>query len=191
MTTEPDPDDRDEGAIKVDGTLEAIGTLTNAGDFQAAYLLAVPFAEPHELDAKAQLLAAYACDRAGYEQHALVFYQRAWDLGVPLEPRFHFLIGYSSTLKNVGRAAESLQWLREAGKRPPGHPAPAAFTALSLHSVGETAQALATMLDAALKTEGGNGLAPYTRALTEYRNSFLAETGRVEFAIPPVKPRNS
>lgn len=119
-----------------------------------------------------------------------MFYQRAWDLGVPLEQRFHFLIGYS-TLKTVGRAAESLQWLREAGKRQPEHPAPTAFTALSLHAVGETEQALATMLDAALKTEGGNGLAPYTRALTEYRDSFLAETGRVEFAIPPVKPRNS
>lgn len=171
----------------MEDTLQAIDKLANTGDFQAAYLLAIPFAQHDVLDVSAQIAAAYACDRAGQEQQALVFYERAWNLGVPLEKRFEFLIGYSSTLKNVGRANESLKWLREAGQEQPEHPALAAFTALSLHALGKTELALATMLDAALKTEGGNGLAPYTRALTEYRDSFLANTSPVEFDIPLVK----
>lgn len=165
----------------MDDTLELIFRLTKAGDFEAAYLLAVPLAQNHASDVSAQITAAYACDRAGHEQQALVFYQRAWDLGVPEEQRFEFLIGYSSTLKNVGRATESLQWLREAGKEQPEHPALAAFTALSLHAIGETQQALATMLDAALRTEGGDGLSPYTRALTQYRDGLLADARRVAF----------
>lgn len=59
----------------------------------------------------------------------------------------------------------------------PNNPALAAFTALALHTVGETELALATMLEAALKTGDGNGLAPYTRALTEYRDELLVAAG--------------
>ncbi|NWC93042.1 MULTISPECIES: tetratricopeptide repeat protein [unclassified Pseudomonas] len=159
-------------------TLATISALTKAGDFQAAYALAVPLAKQHPDDVTVQITTAYACDRLGYEQEALVYYQGAWKLGVPQEEQFEFLLGFSSTLRNVGRAEESLEWLRQARKSHPHSAVLAAFTALALHAAGQNDLALATMLDCALKTADGNGLAPYTRALTHYRDELAATVDR-------------
>ncbi len=132
----------------------------------------IDLAKQRPTDLHAQIDAAYACDRAGDEHQAVRFYEMAWALGVPPALRFEFLMGFSSTLKNVGRAQESLGWLRELHKEHPDNAALAAFMGLTLHTLGHNELALAMMLDAALKTGGGNGLAPYTRALTEYRDEL-------------------
>ena len=161
----------------MEDTLAIIATMTQSADFHAAYQHAVPLAQQYPNAVAAQIAAAYACDRVGDEEQALVYYRKGWALGVPEEHRFQFLIGFSSTLRNVGCAHESLEWLQLARAEQPNNPALAAFTALALHTVGETKLALATMLEAALKTGDGNGLAPYTRALTEYRDELLVAAG--------------
>lgn len=161
----------------MEATLAIIATMTQSADFHGAYEYAVPLAQHYPNAVTAQIAAAYACDRVGDEEQALVYYRKGWALGVPEEHRFQFLIGFSSTLRNVGCAHESLEWLQLARAEQPNNAALAAFTALALHTVGETELALATMLEAALKTGDGNGLAPYTRALTEYRDELLVAAG--------------
>ncbi|MFY0534393.1 tetratricopeptide repeat protein [Nannocystis pusilla] len=66
---------------------------------------------------------AYALDTAGREREAIAFYDRAWALGGPADDRVAFLIGYGSTLRNVGRLDESLDILRGAHAERPGDPA--------------------------------------------------------------------
>ena len=139
-----------------------------------SYMQVIFLAEQHPTDLSAQIAAAYACDRAGDEYQALRFYEMAWALGIPSALRFEFLIGLSSTLRNVGRAQESLDWLQKLSKEHPDNAALAAFMALTLHDLGHIELALATMLEAALKAGNGKGLAPYTRALTEYRDELSA-----------------
>ena len=131
----------------MEDTLAIIATMTQSADFNGAYEHAVPLAQQYPNAVAAQIAAAYACDRVGNEEKALIYYRKGWALGVPEEHRFQFLIGFSSTLRNVGCAHESLEWLQLARGEQPNNPALAAFTALALHTVGETELALATMLD--------------------------------------------
>lgn len=162
--------------MTVEAEIERIRVLRAMGR-EADYLdAAVALARAHPEAIGAQIEAAYACDRFGREEDAIGFYDAAWALGVPDEARRTFLVGYGSTLRNVGRAAESIEVLRQAvGEYPDFAPLPA-FLALSLHSAGRHAEALATALVVviALGHEAG-ALDGYDRALAEYRDQLLAD----------------
>jgi len=124
---------------------------------------------------EARIAAALACDNADREAEALRHYEAAWTLGVPDHHRRRFLVGYGSTLRNVGRLEESVALLGEAATSDPDYPAYKAFLALSLFSSGERAAAIATMLDALLDVAGGASLDGYERALHEYQRELLEE----------------
>jgi tetratricopeptide (TPR) repeat protein len=96
---------------------------------------------PH--DVAAQLDAAYACDRDGLEAEVIVFYDAAHALGAN-DPEF--LIGYGSTLKNVGRLDESLAILARAEREPNVSKAARAFRALTLHRAGKSDAAIAVLV---------------------------------------------
>lgn len=126
-------------------------------------------------DVEAQIEAAYACDREGDERTAIRYYDRAWALGVPEARRPRFLVGYGSTLRNVGRADDAVAILAEAAAAYPDHAALRAFLALALHSAGHPRAALATMLGVVLDTAAAGALDGYERALNEYHRELLAD----------------
>src|SRR6185503_16860173 len=82
-------------------------------------------------DVRALLDAAYAHDRAGDERGAIKFYDAAYRAGVPDGERRKFLVGYGSTLRNVGRADDAVAILAQAVADDPAYPAFAAFLALA------------------------------------------------------------
>lgn len=130
-------------------------------------------ARAHPIDVSAQITAAYAHDRAGREGAAIEFYDAAWRLGVPKEDQQQFIVGYGSTLRNVGRVDESLRLLRTFLRQQPHDHALQCFYALSLHSAGKHALALAEMLDVAISLHRASPrLARYKRALQEYRDEL-------------------
>lgn len=126
-------------------------------------------------DVEARIAAAYALDRAGREQEAIAHYDAAWHLGIPDDRRRRFVVGYGSTLRNVGRLEESVAILGDASNADPRYPAFKAFLALALFSSGERAAALATMLDALLDVEDGCSLDGYDVALVEYQRELLED----------------
>ncbi len=141
-------------------------------DQALADILAHAGANPQ--DVNAAMAAAYACDRVGRERDAIVHYERAWHLGVPAAERPGFLVGFGSTLRNVGRAEDAVARLAEATIEYPDHAALRAFLALALHSAGQPALALATMLEAALAAAAhADGFGAYTRALTAYQQELV------------------
>ena len=140
-------------------------------DTELELILARADAEPDDVEAR--IAAAYGLDRVGREQEAIAHYDAAFRLGVPLERRRRFLVGYGSTLRNVGRVEESVAVLGDASNADPRYPAFKAFLALALFSSGERAAALATMLDALLDVEDGCSLDGYERALVEYQRELL------------------
>ena len=77
------------------------------------------------------------------------------------------LLGYGSTLRNVGRHDDSIGVLGQAVLERPHHAALRAFLALSLHAAGHHALALATMLEAGLAV-APTAFDPYRRALGDY-----------------------
>lgn len=120
-----------------------------------------------------EIAAAYAHDRAGREREAIRHYERAWQLGVPADQRRKFLVGYGSTLRNVGRSEEAVALLAEAAAADPDYPAYTAFLALALMSAGHPGAALATMLGCALDAARPGVWDGYDRALGEYQKQLL------------------
>jgi len=120
-----------------------------------------------------EIAAAYAYDREGREREAIRHYDRAYQLGVPADARRRFLVGYGSTLRNVGRAEEAIALLAEAAAADPGYPAYAAFLALALMSAGHPRAALAAMLGCALDAVPPGLWDGYDRALGEYQRELL------------------
>lgn len=128
---------------------------------------------PH--DFHAQVEAAYACDRAGHETRAIVFYEAARRLGFPEGfDRTGFLLGLGSTLKNVGRLAESESVLRDAMTSAPEAHALRLFLALTLQAQGRHAEALAEAIEVCLESPSPS-VARYARALREYLGELRAE----------------
>lgn|SRR5689334_3959511 len=124
------------------------------------------------MDARQHLDAAYALDRAGDERGAIKHYDAAYALGVPADQDKKFLVGYGSTLRNVGRVDEAVAILAAAVEKYPDYPALAAFLALALASAGHPRPALATMLGVVLDVHAGR-LDGFERALADYQRELL------------------
>lgn len=124
-------------------------------------------------DPVARIRAAYALDSAGHESAAVTHYDAAWALGVPADRRRRFLVGYGSTLRNVGRLEQSVALLAEASAADPDYAPYRAFLALALHSSGQHALALATMMEALLAVHSGAKLDGYERALGDYSRELI------------------
>lgn len=124
-----------------------------------------------EPDVGAHIAAAYALDRAGDEAAAVQHYDAAWKLGVPNDARRHFLVGYGSTLRNVGRAPEAVALLSEASAADPSYVPFKVFLALALHSSGAHPVAMATLMEALLVA--GADLDGFERATAVYQRELL------------------
>lgn len=162
----------------IEDELTRISALKEAGDYPAARRHAVALAQAHRDDVRAQLAAAYACDRMNLEHEAIDYYEHASALGVPSTERPGFLVGFGSTLRNLGRVEEAVACLAEATQEYPDHAALRAFLSLAQHSAGRFDLALASMLKAALQAARPDGFGPYARALGEYQAELAAATAR-------------
>ncbi len=134
-------------------------------------------ARAHPDDVEAVLAAGGACDRIGREHDAIVFYERARELGIPEHLEQDFTIWYGSTLRNVGRVEEAVTRLAEGCAVYPDNASMRAFLALALHSAGHHSLAMASMLEAALAAAArSDGFGRYTRALTSYQTELVTES---------------
>ncbi len=150
----------------------------------------VSAAREHPEDVRLQIAAAYACDRAGDEQLAVKFYDAAWKLGVPEDEQAEFLVGYGSTLRNVGRASEAVKILGALVRQRPNDHAARCFHALALHSADRPARALAELLNVVLALHAPSpSLGKYQRALSEYAEELRADA-RFERAAPVLPTRD-
>jgi predicted Zn-dependent protease len=156
-------------------TLDDVRALRTARrhDEHLAAARALVATEPD--NAGAQIEAAYAHDAAGLERAAITHYETAHRLGVPATERRNFLVGFGSTLRNVGRPDDAVAVLAQAIAEDPDYPPFHAFLALALHSAGHPRAALAAMLGCALEVARPNAFDRYERALDEYHRELLGE----------------
>ena len=149
----------------------ADGTLSDEDRIAAIDRLA---SERDEDDPVALFERAGARDSAGREQDAEVLYRRALAGALPEQIRIQAVIQLASTVRNLGKTAESVELLRREHETDPDgplHDAVAAFYALALTSAGREREAVAVALSA---------LAPhlprYTRSVAAYADE-LAHAG--------------
>jgi tetratricopeptide (TPR) repeat protein len=90
-----------------------------------------------------------AHDTAGEEQSALGYYEQALGAGLSGDHRRRCLLQYGSTLRNLGRHAESIAALERARTEFPDSDSVRLFLALSLHAAGRSDAAVAELLELA------------------------------------------
>jgi hypothetical protein len=156
-----------------DITFDDVRASREAGHHEEHLALARRFVASHPTDVRAQIEAAYGHDRNNLERQAIGFYDEAYRLGVPSELRRRFLVGYGSTLRNVGRIDDSVAVLAQAVADDPGYPAFAAFLALALLSAGHPKAGMAAMLGCALDVARPGAFEGYERALAEYQRELI------------------
>ena len=156
-------------------TVDDIRALREAGRHDEHVIAARSYVVDHPYDVRAQIEAAYGNDRVGDEHTAITHYEAAYRLGVPSELRRRFLVGFGSTLRNVGRAEDAINVLTIAVQEDPQYPAYTAFLALALADAGHAKAALATLLGCALDAARDGAFDGYERALGEYHHALLAQ----------------
>jgi tetratricopeptide (TPR) repeat protein len=122
-------------------------------------------------DAVALAERAGARDSAGLESEAEPFYRAALASGLDDDHRAQVTIQLASTIRNLGRAEESLELLRaEFADRPdsPYAAAATAFAALALASLGRPTEGLVAVLHALAST-----LPRYQRSVRAYADELL------------------
>lgn len=156
-------------------TIDDVRALREAGKHAEHLAAAKAYVAEHPGDVLAQIEAAYGHDRNGFERVAIAYYDEAYRLGVPEALRRRFLVGYGSTLRNVGRIDDAIAILGRAVADDP-YPPFAAFLALALGSAGHHEAALATLLGCALDAARPAAFDGYERALAEYQRELLEMT---------------
>ncbi len=156
-------------------TLDEVRALREAGRHEEHLAAAKAQVAAHPSDVRAQIEAAYGHDRNNLERDAIRHYDEAYRLGVPAELQRRFLVGYGSTLRNVGRIDDAVAILGQAIADDPGYPAYVAFLALALLSSGHTKAGMAALLGCMLDVAKPGVFDGYERALGEYHRELLED----------------
>lgn len=163
----------DEWEARVEAVWANAATLSDAELVTAIDTLA---AERDPGDALALAERGGVRDSTGDEEGAVEFYRGALAAGLDDARRARVVIQYASTVRNLGRAEESLELLTAEFAGQPDHPladAATAFAALALASLGRPTEGLVAVLHA---------LAPhlprYQRSVNGYADELLDADGR-------------
>lgn len=100
---------------------------------------------PNDAELLSELGGAYDTD--GQEERAAELYQQAMDAGLDGRWLRQCFLQYGSTLRNLGRLAESLALFDRGIARFPESESLVLFRALTLHAAGQASAALGTVLE--------------------------------------------
>ena len=133
-------------------------------------------------DVEARIRAAYALDGAGHESAAVTHYDAAWALGVPADRRQRFVVGYGSTLRNVGRLEQSVALLAEASAADPDYAPAYAGLADSYASLRSIKQAAAKPIEVLTPQQVGIAEGEWGEAgsASRVRRMYVPEKSRAQ-----------
>ena len=117
---------------------------------------------------------AWAHDVLGLEAEAAPYYERALASEPRLGPddRYGALLGLGSTYRALGRYAESLSTLRRGLEEFPEDAALRTFLAMTLYNVGESREAVRTLLHVTAETSGDPRIRAYRPAIAGWADNL-------------------
>ena len=151
--------------MTLDDNLDRIFAARNRDDMAPMIAALLPIYAQHPENARVLYEVGGAYDTAGDEQTAVGFYERAIAAGLDGDLARRCAVQYGSTLRNLGRYAESLEVFARARQQHPESPSLATFEALTRHAAGETDAAFAGLLDVIADHVDGPDLERYRPAL--------------------------
>ena len=117
------------------------------------------------------LRRAWEHDSAGREEEAVSEYRAALAAGIDDEDLPGALLGFGSTLRNVGELEESERVLRQAVTQFPDHAAMRVFLALTRWSRGDAKGAFQELVEALFRADA-QGMERYQRAIRGYADEL-------------------
>lgn len=126
-------------------------------------LLALDAAHPHVAEIAYQI--AWTLDSQDRGAEALPHYERAIALGLPPNELSGALLGFGSTLRNLGQPNRAAEVLENGRTHFPENREFDVFLALVRHDQGRHAEALQLVLNTLLDTSEDIGVTAYQRAL--------------------------
>lgn len=108
---------------------------------------------------------AWTCDVLGREAEAVPHYERAIALGLAPNELAGALLGLGSTLRQTGQLVRSAEVLRSGHAQFPDNREFDVFLALTLHAIGQHAEATRLLLLALADTSEDPGITAYQRAI--------------------------
>jgi tetratricopeptide (TPR) repeat protein len=159
-----------------DGVLAQAVRLREQRSEQACRELA-GLAERWPQDAGVAYQAAWAHDSLGLEAEAVPFYEQALRLGpapvsgpdgLSAEDRHGAFLGLGSTYRVLGRYDEALTTLRDGLEEFPEDAVLRTFLAMALYNVGESHEAVRTLLLVTASISGDAHVQEYRRAIEHY-----------------------
>ncbi|WP_219508214.1 tetratricopeptide repeat protein [Nonomuraea ceibae] len=144
--------------------------LREEGRKEEARTALLALAERYPDDAEVACHTAWVHDSLGLEAEAVPYYERAL-AGDGLTPgdRLGAFTGLGSTLRVLGRVAESRALFRRALEEFPGDPGLRVFEAMALYNAGESREAVSALLK--LLVEAGH-VGGYERAVAYYADNL-------------------
>jgi hypothetical protein len=161
--------------------LAAAVALREGGEGEEARRLLLELRAEFPEDARVALQTAWVHDSLGYEEEAVPHYRAALAGDLTDEEREGGMLGLGSTLRALGRDAESDEVLREAIERFPDFRAFRVFRAMTLYNLGRPRDAVRELIHVLLDSTSDASILRYRRALGEYADdldrSWLEENG--------------
>lgn len=111
---------------------------------------------------------AWTCDSLGREGEALRYYEKAVALGLPPNELSGALLGLGSTLRCLGHYERAAEVLRSGRAQFPDNREFEVFLAMTLHNLGQHAEAMELLLTTIADTADDPGLTAYQRAIRYY-----------------------
>ncbi len=108
---------------------------------------------------------AWTLETAGKAGDALPHYEKAIALGLNPNEHANALIGFATTLRTLGQAGRAAEVLRSGQVQFPDNREFDVFLALTLHDLGQHAEALRLALTSLADTSDDPGLTAYQRAI--------------------------
>ncbi|WP_329617899.1 tetratricopeptide repeat protein [Streptomyces brevispora] len=120
-------------------------------------------------DAAIAYQAAWSHDSLGLEAQAVPFYERALDgPGLPAEDRHGAFLGLGSTLRVLGRYEAARGVLRRGLTEFPHDASLLTFLAMTLYNLGESREAVRTLLNVTAATSADQRVQAYRPAIEHY-----------------------
>ncbi|MCF3652247.1 tetratricopeptide repeat protein [Synoicihabitans lomoniglobus] len=148
--------------------LDAITGARHGGQIDGVLAQLESLDERHPNVAEIAYQLAWTLDSLGREAEALPHYERAISLGLPPNEQSGALIGFGSTLRNLGQTDRAAEVLESGARQFPNQPEFAPFLALVRHDQGRHTEALQLALTTLLDTTEDPGITAYQRALRHY-----------------------
>ena len=162
--------------MTLDDDLDSIVEARNRDDMGPTIAALLPLLDAHPGNARVLYEVGGAYDTAGDEETAVGFYERALEVGLDGDLARRCAVQYGSTLRNLGRYAESLDVFARARERHPASPSLATFEALTRYAAGEADAAVAALLDVIADHVDSPDIARYQAALRG-NAEYLRERG--------------